>query len=76
MSHSMNGPKQIEFEYNLDNKTREVIIDEAGNLPCYEAHDVIVRRSKPWKVTQVLSQQSNSGPNTLLTLYVSLSDQL
>lgn len=76
MSHKVNGPKQVEFEYNLDNKNREVIVDHEGIVPCYEMHDIITRRDKLWKVTQVLIQQSDSGPNTLPTLYVSLTDQV
>lgn len=72
----MRGPKQIEFEYNLDNKNRDVIVDREGILPCYEVQDILMRRDKTWKVTQVLIQQSDSGPNTLPTLYVSLTDQV
>jgi hypothetical protein len=72
----MRGPKQIEFEYNLDNKNRDVIVDHEGILPCYEVQDILMRRDKTWKVTQVLIQQSDSGPNTLPTLYVSLTDQV
>jgi hypothetical protein len=72
----MRGPKQIEFEYNLDNKNRDVIVDQDGTLPCYEVQDILMRRCKTWKVTQVLIQQSDSGPNTLPTLYVSLTDQV
>lgn len=76
MSSNMNGPKQIEFEYNLDHKNREVIVDLEGTMPCFEAQDVLTRRDKSWKVIQVLIQQSDTGANTLPTLYVSLSDRL
>jgi hypothetical protein len=75
MSRNMSCAKQIEFEYNLDNVNREVIVDHQGTMPYYETNDVLTRREKEWKVTQVLSQQSDSGPNTLLTLYVSLTDK-
>jgi hypothetical protein len=76
MSRILNCTKQIEFEYNLDNLNREVILDREGILPYYVANDILTRREKKWKVTQVLAQQSDSGPNTLLTLYVSLTDKI
>jgi hypothetical protein len=75
MSYILNCSKQIEFEYNLDNLKREVIVDHEGSMPYYAANDILTRREKEWKVTQVLCQQSDSGPNTLLTLYVSLTDK-
>jgi hypothetical protein len=75
MSYVMRSPKRIEFEYNLANNDRDIIIDEQGDMPCNDVGDIVDRRDKSWKVTQVLSQQSDSGLNTLLTLYVSLSDK-
>lgn len=71
----MKGPKQVEFEYNSDDSSREVIVDHEGTLPCYERADVIMRGDKSWTVTQVLSRQSDSGSNTLMTLSVSLTDR-
>ena len=53
-----------------------MIVDQEGILPCYEVQDILMRRDKTWKVTQVLIEQSDSGPNTLPTLYVSLTDQV
>jgi hypothetical protein len=75
MSRAMNCTKQIEFEYNLDNLNREVVVDHEGIMPYYEMNDILMRREREWKVTQVLSQQSDSGKNILLTLYVSLTDK-
>ena len=75
MSHTLNGAKRIEFEYNLGNNNREVVIDSLGDMPCYETGDIVTRRDKSWTVTQVLSQKSDTGLNTLLTLYVSLTDK-
>jgi hypothetical protein len=74
MSYAMHAPKRIEFEYNLDNNNREIIDDHEGTMPCYQTHDILTRGGKSWRVTQVLIQQSDSGPNTLPTLYVSLTD--
>jgi hypothetical protein len=76
MSHVMHPAKRIEFEYNSANNDRDVIIDQLGEMPCNEVGDIVVRRDKSWKVTQVLTRQSDSGFNTLLTLCVSLSDKL
>jgi len=75
MSHPMNVPKQIEFEYNLADQDRDVVIDIEGTMPCCEVGDILMRRSRSWKVTQVLSEQSDLGANRLPTLYVSLSDR-
>ena len=75
MSHSLNGPKQVEFEYNRAKTDRDVVLDQHGEMPCYDFGDIVRRRDKSWKVTKVLSQQSCSGVNTLLTLYVSLTDK-
>jgi hypothetical protein len=76
MSRRMNCVKQIEFEYNLDHVNREVIVDHEGIMPYYEMNDVLLRREKEWKVTQVLLQQSDTGANRLPTLYVSLTEHL
>jgi hypothetical protein len=73
MSHDMNVPKQIQFEYNLDNKVRDLVMDHHGNFPCYEVGDILMRRDKSWKVTRVLLKESDSDP--LPTLYISLSDK-
>ena len=74
MSHTLKFPKRFEFEYNPA-QDRDVVIDTEGDIPCCEVGDIVTRRDKSWKVTQVLTQKSDSGPNTLLTLYVSLTDK-
>jgi hypothetical protein len=68
----LSGPKMVEFCY--DNHTREIEPDHDADLPYYEAHDVIVRKGKMWRITRVAIQHVLSGPQTPLTLVLSLSE--
>jgi hypothetical protein len=68
----LSGPKMVEFCY--DNHTRELEPDHGADLPYYEAHDIIVRKGKMWVITRVAIQHVLSGPQTPLTLVISISE--
>jgi hypothetical protein len=48
--------KRIEFRYSRHDK--EIIVDRDGRFPSYAAGDLVERRGKTWKATQVRRQQS------------------
>jgi hypothetical protein len=68
----LSGPKMVEFCY--DKYTREIEHDHGADHPYYEAHDIIVRKGKVWIITQVSIQCVLSGPQSPLTLVLSLSE--
>jgi hypothetical protein len=73
MDGTIKGAKRVVFEYDLHSEDRDVVVDREGSMPYYEAGDVIERRGKLWRVVQVLCQQAISGPQTTMTLVVSLT---
>jgi hypothetical protein len=62
----MNCPKRIEFEYDLANNDRDVIIDSLGDMPRNDTRNIMWLREKSWAVTQVLTQKSDTGLNSSL----------
>lgn len=50
--------KRIEFRYSRRDK--EIIVDRDGRFPIYTAGDLIERRGKTWKATQVWKSQPGS----------------
>jgi hypothetical protein len=75
MSQEIAGPKRVEFCYNGDNENRDVEVDILGDLPYYQVGELVTRKGKSWKVTQVLIQQAISGPQPLPAHIVSLTDK-
>jgi len=73
MSGVIKGAKRVEFEYGLHNEDKDIVVDEAGAMPYYEAGDIVERRGRSWEVVQVLCRQAISGPQPLMTLSVSLT---
>lgn len=75
MSHEIAGPKRVEFCYNGDNENRDLEVDILGDLPYYQVGELVTRMGKSWKVTQVLVQQTMSGPQPFPAHIVSLTDK-
>ena len=65
----------VEFCYNGDNENRDLEVDILGDLPYYQVGELVTRKGKSWKVTQVLIQQAISGPQPLPAHIVSLTDK-
>jgi hypothetical protein len=64
--------KRIEFRYNRRDK--EIIVDRNGRFPSYSTGDLVERRGKTWKATQVTHTQpgSHSIPVHIVNLTQSL----
>lgn len=64
--------KRIEFRYSRRDK--EIIIDRNGCFPSYSTGDLVERRGKTWKATQVLHPQSLAGAQSIPVHIVNLTE--
>lgn len=64
--------KRIEFRYSRRDK--EIIVDRDGRFPSYTAGDLVERRGKTWKATQVW--QSMPGSHSVSVHVVNLTESL
>jgi hypothetical protein len=74
MSTDVEGPKQVVFRYSDGDNDKDIEVDILGDLPYYQVGEIVARRGKSWKVTQVLIEQSIVGAQILPVHFVSLTE--
>jgi hypothetical protein len=76
MSEQVEAHKHVVFQYNDDEKNRDVEIDILGDLPDYQVGEIVVRKAKSWKVTQVILEHSTVSSGRVPVHLVFVSDKL
>ena len=75
MSEPVKAHKHVVFQYNGDDKNRDVEIDILGDLPDYLVGEIVVRKGKSWKVVQVILEHSTVSSGRVPVHLVFVTDK-